>query len=281
MVVLLGLAAAVLYGSGDFLGGMATRRAHVLTVLTLVESAGVMVALAAAAASPGPAALAGLAWGVSAGLVGGLGLIVFYIGLAAGPMSVVAPVSGLVSTVLPVGAALAQGERPGVGVYAGALLCLVAIVLASSAGNTGPARRPGRLGRAIAYGTASGVSFGLFFLLIRNAGQSGELWPVAAGRIGELAIVLTAVAVLRPGLLRGVGGRVPLLAAGAGVIDVLANICYVAATRTGLFGLAVVLASLYPGVTVMLARVVLGERLRWLQRIGLALAAIGILLVAA
>jgi drug/metabolite transporter (DMT)-like permease len=284
MVVLLGLAAAVLYGSGDFLGGMATRRAHVLTVLTLVETAGVIVALAAAAASPGPASLAGLAWGVSAGLVGGLGLIIFYTGLAAGPMSVVAPVSGLVSTLLPVAVALAGGERPGPGVYAGALLCLVAIALASSAGsagNTGPARRPGRLGRAIAYGTASGASFGLFFLLIRNAGQSGELWPVAAGRIGELAIVLAAAAVLRPGLLRGAGGRVPLAAAGAGVIDVLANICYVAATRTGMFGLAVVLASLYPGVTVLLARVVLGERLRWLQRVGLGLAAIGILLVAA
>jgi drug/metabolite transporter (DMT)-like permease len=281
MVVLLGLAAAVLYGSGDFLGGMATRRAHVLTVLTLVETAGVIVALAVAAASPGPASLAGLAWGVSAGLVGGLGLIIFYTGLAAGPMSVVAPVSGLVSTVLPVGVALAEGERPGAGVYAGALLCLVAIVLASSAADTGPARRPGRLGRAIAYGTASGVSFGLFFLLIRNAGQSGELWPVAAGRIGELAIVLAAAAVLRPGLLRGFGGGVPLAAAGAGVIDVVANICYVAATRTGAFGLAVVLASLYPGVTVLLARVVLGERLRWIQRVGLGLAALGILLVTA
>ena len=281
MVVFLGLAAAVLYGSGDFLGGMATRRAHVLTVLTLVETAGVIVALAAATAWPGPASLAGLAWGVSAGLVGGLGLIIFYAGLAAAPMSVVAPVSGLVSTVLPVAVALAEGERPGAGVYAGALLCLVAIVLASSAGDTGPAGRPGRPGRAIAYGTASGVSFGLFFLLIRNAGQSGELWPVAAGRIGELAIVLAVAAVLRPGLLRGVGGSIPLAAAGAGVIDVLANICYVAATRTGMFGLAVVLASLYPGVTVLLARVVLGERLRWLQRIGLGLAAIGILLVAA
>jgi drug/metabolite transporter (DMT)-like permease len=298
MVVLLGLAAALLYGSGDFLGGMASRRAHVLTVLTLVETAGVIVALAVAAASPSPASLAGLAWGVGAGLVGGLGLIVFYAGLAAGPMSVVAPVSGLVSTILPVAVALAEGERPGVGVYAGALLCLVAVVLASSAssassasdtdgtggdsgGHTGPARRLGRLGRAIAYGTASGVSFGLFFLLIRNAGQSGEVWPVAAGRIGELAIVLVAAAVLRPGLPRGVGGRVPLAAIGAGVIDVVANICYVAATRTGAFGLAVVLASLYPGVTVLLARVVLGERLRWLQRIGLGLAALGILLVAA
>jgi drug/metabolite transporter (DMT)-like permease len=68
-------------------------------------------------------------------------------------------------------------------------------------------------------------------------------------------------------------------AAGAGAIDVVANICYVAAARTGMFGLAVVLASLYPGVTVLLARVVLGERLRWIQRAGLALAAIGIILV--
>ncbi len=289
MVVLLGLAAAVLYGSGDFLGGMATRRAHVLTVLTLVETAGVIVALAAAALWPGPASLAGLAWGISAGMVGGLGLIVFYVGLAAGPMSVVAPVSGLVSTVLPVAVALAQGERPGAAVYAGALLCLVAIVLASSAGHTdggtgggtGLVRRPGRLGRAIAYGTASGVSFGLFFLLIRNAGQSGAVWPVTAGRIGELAVVLAAAAVVRPGLLRCAGASIPLAAVAAGAIDVVANICYVAATRTGAFGLAVVLASLYPGVTVLLARVVLGERLRWVQRAGLGLAALGILLVAA
>jgi drug/metabolite transporter (DMT)-like permease len=290
MVVLLGLAAAVLYGSGDFLGGMATRRAHVLTVLTLVETAAVIVAVAVAVLSGGPATMPGLAWGFSAGVIGGLGLIIFYVGLAAGPMSVVAPVSGLVATVLPVAVALTEGERPGVGVYAGALLCLVAIVLASSAGETeapGRARQRRRLGRAIAYGTASGVSFGLFFLLIRNAGQSGEVWPVAAGRIGELAIVLAAAAALRPGLMRGISGGIrggirggiPLAAASAGVIDVVANLCYVAATRIGAFGLAVVLASLYPGVTVLLARVVLGERLRWIQRVGLGLAAIGILLV--
>jgi drug/metabolite transporter (DMT)-like permease len=298
MVVLLGLAAAVLYGSGDFLGGMATRRAHVLTVLTLVETAAVIVAVVTAVLSGGPASLPGLAWGFSAGAIGGLGLIIFYVGLAAGPMSVVAPVSGLVATVLPVAVALAEGERPGPGVYAGALLCLVAIVLASSASETdepGPpghtshtshtslAHPPRRLARAIAYGTASGVSFGLFFLLIRNAGQSGEVWPVAAGRIGELAVVLAAAAVLRPGLLRGISGGlrggIPLAAVSAGVIDVVANLCYVAATRIGAFGLAVVLASLYPGVTVLLARVVLGERLRWIQRVGLGLAAIGILLV--
>jgi drug/metabolite transporter (DMT)-like permease len=282
MVILLGLAAAVLYGSGDFLGGLAARRAHVLAVLTLAEGAGVAVALAAAAMSPGPPSLAGLAWGIAAGLIGGLGLIIFYIGLAAGPMSVVAPVSGLVSTVLPVAVALAGGERPGPRVYAGALLCLVAIVLASSAGEASAAQRPTRPGRAIGYGIAAGVSFGLFFLLIRNAGQTGELWPVAAARIGELAVVLAVAAVLRRGLrLRRAGGWLLLTAAGAGVIDVVANICYVAATRTGMFGLAVVLASLYPGITVLLARVVLGERLRWVQRAGLGLAAIGVLLVAA
>jgi drug/metabolite transporter (DMT)-like permease len=289
MVILLGLAAGVLYGTGDFLGGLATRRVQVLAVLMLAETAGVIVAVPAAAMSPGPVPLAGLAWGISAGLVGGLGLIIFYVGLAAGPMAVVAPVSGLVSTILPVAVALAEGERPGAEVYAGALLCLAAIVLASSAGDGDPARGPRAprsgltgAGRAVGYGIASGASFGLFFLLIRNAGQSGELWPVAAGRIGELAIVLIAAAALRRSLMpRGAGFMLLLAVAGAGAIDVAANICYVAATRTGRFGLAVVLASLYPGVTVLLARVVLGEQLRWVQRAGLGLAAIGILLVAA
>jgi hypothetical protein len=86
MVILLGLTAAVLYGSGDFLGGLATRRAHVLPVLMLADTAGMVVALIAAAIFPGSISLAGLVWGMSAGLFGGFGLIVFYIGLADGPM---------------------------------------------------------------------------------------------------------------------------------------------------------------------------------------------------
>jgi drug/metabolite transporter (DMT)-like permease len=280
----------------------------VLSVLMLAESAGSVVALAAAVLWSGPAGavgwadLGGLAWGVGAGLAGGLGLILFYTGLATGPMSVVAPVSGLVSTILPVAVALAEGERPGAGVYAGALLCLVAVVLASSAGGDDGARgagRTGRLahtGRALAYGVGAGGLFGLFFLLIRNAGQSGTLWPVASARVGELASVVGALVVLRlagkrrapgrsdagagGGWPGGYGGRLLLAAAGAGVVDVIANICYVTAARTGMFGLAVVLASLYPGVTVLLARMVLGERLRGVQQAGLALAAIGIVLVA-
>ena len=290
MVVLLGLAAAALYGTGDFLGGLASRKVPVLVVLALAQAAGVLVALTAAAVSPGPVQLASLAWGIGAGMTGGLGLIIFYRGLASGPMAVVAPVSALVSTVLPVAVALVQGERPGPGVYAGAALCLVAIVLASSAGPAGSGRagraaslrRSAGGGRALGYGTAAGVGFGLFFLLIRNAGQAGAVWPVAAARIGELATVLAAAAVLRRSLVpRGAGGKLLVAAVAAGAIDVIANLSYVAATRTGQFGLAVLLASLYPGVTVLLASLVLGERLRWIQRAGLGLAAVGIVLVMA
>src|SRR5262249_394293 len=167
------------------------------------------------------------------------------------------PVSALVATVLPVAVALAEGERPGTGVYAGAALCLAAIALTSSGGQTSPAHRTsaapppqaGSPGRALPYASAPGFSFGLSFLLIRNAGQAGQLWPVAAGRIGELAAVLIAAAALRRGpLLRGASGRLLLAASGAGAIDVVATISYVAGTRTGPFGLAVVLASLYPRI---------------------------------
>jgi hypothetical protein len=114
----------------------------------------------------------------------------------------------------------------------------------------GPRPAAARASQALGYGIAPGTAFGLFFLLIR---PSGELWPVAAARIGELAVVLITAAVLR-GSLRPCGAqrRLMLAAAAAGAIDVTVNICYVAATRTGMFGLAVVLASLYPAATVLL-----------------------------
>ena len=282
MVVVLALAALVLYGSADFLGGAATKRAHVLSVITLSATAGLGVLLLAALASGDLPQPAGLAWGLAAGAIGGAGLIVFYIGLATGPMSVVAPVSGLVSTVLPVGVALAGGERPTGFVYAGAALCLVAIVASSSGGSApaAPGRARGIPVRAIGYGIVSGISFGLFFLLMRDGGETGTFWPTAAARAAELMVALVALALVRPGpVIRAAGSRPVLAAAVAGVLDAAGSLCYVAATRACLFGLAVVLTSLYPGVTVLLARVVLGERLRWAQRAGLALAAVGILLV--
>jgi drug/metabolite transporter (DMT)-like permease len=300
VVTVFALAAALLYGSADFLGGAATRRAHVLSVLTVSATAGVAVAGAAALLAGSPPRAAGIGWGICAGAAGGVGFMFFYAGLAAGPMSVVAPLSALVSTLLPVAVALAEGERPGPRVYAGALICVVAIISVSSGGGRpargapgagtgaqpGPpagTRAPGagrRAARGIGYGIAAGAAFGMFFLFIRNGGESGAFWPVAVARIAGTLIVVIAAAGTRTGPVRWQpDARLFVTALGAGVLDAGANVFYVLATRAGLFGLAIVLTSLYPGVTVLLARVVLGERTRWAQRAGLALAAAGVVLV--
>lgn len=291
MVTFFALAAALLYGSADFLGGVATRRAQALAVLPASALAGVLIVLAAAVASGEPASMAGLGWGLAAGAVGGVGLIVFYAGLAEGPMSIVAPTSALTATVLPVGVALAEGERANAAVYIGAAICLVAIVMVSSAGTpTGGqqagASLAGRLAgrgfhvRAIGYGMAAGMTFGLFFIFLRNAGQSGAFWPIVASRLGGLAVIVIAAAATRtrPVIASG-GARLLLATFGSGLLDASANVCYVLATRAGLFGLAVVLTSLYPGVTVLLARLALGERLRRIQLAGLLIAGCGIVLV--
>ncbi len=292
MVTIFALSAALLYGSADFLGGVATRQARVLAVLPLSAASGAVIVLVAALLSGQPPHSAGLAWGVAGGAVGGVGLIIFYAGLAAGPMSVVAPVSALMSTVLPVGVALADGERLNGLEYAGGVVCLAAIILVSSAESDKPAKAAqaggirgwlaatGFHGRAVAYGLGAGTSFGLFFLFIRNAGQSGPVWPVAAARLAGLAVILIAAAATRTGpVLAGASRRLLLATVGSGVLDASANICYVIATRHGLFGLAVVLTSLYPGITVLLARFTLGERMRLTQRAGLLMAGVGVALV--
>ncbi len=131
MVIVFGLAAAVLYGSADFLGGAATRQSRALSVASLSVPAGAVVMLLAAIVAGGPVPTAGLGWALAAGAFGAVGLIAFYNGLAVGPMSVVAPVSALVSTVLPVGVAVASGEHLSLRVYAGVAVCLAAIVLVS------------------------------------------------------------------------------------------------------------------------------------------------------
>jgi drug/metabolite transporter (DMT)-like permease len=279
VTIVFALTAAVLYGSADFLGGAVSRRTHVLSVLVVSAPAGAVVLLAVAMAAGGPVGTAGLPWAAGAGAAGGAGLILFYAGLAAGPMQVVAPVSALVSTVLPVGVAIAAGERPGPLVYLGGAVCLVATVLVSSEGigRGRPASRPG--GRGLLLGIAGGLAFGLFFLFLRYAGTSGVLWPSAVARITGALVVTGAVAWLGGQAWRSASPWLLAAAIVSGVLDAAANVCYVAATRDGLFGIAVVLTSLYPGITVLLARVVLRERMRLPQVAGLLLAVAGIALV--
>jgi drug/metabolite transporter (DMT)-like permease len=281
MVAIFALAAAVLYGTADFLGGAAARRASALAVLSVTAPVGEIVVITVALAAGGPIRLAGFWWGVAGGVAGGAGLIVFYAGLAAGPMTVVAPVAALVSTVLPVGVAVTSGERPGPAVVAGAVICLAAITLVSMQGGR-PGDGGGRAVRGLGYGFAAGVAFGLFFLFLRNAGTSGVLWPVGVSRLAGAVIALAAAAVTRTRpVWWGHDRRTFAMALASGAFDATANVCYVLATRAGLFGLAVVITSLYPGVTVLLARLTLGERMRPVQRAGLALAVVGIVLLTA
>ena len=304
MVTILALAAAVLYGTADFLGGVASRRASVFAVLATTVPAGAAVVLVVAllGEAPGLGSLLGhglgsptsiggwgaAGWAAVSGVCGAVGLIAFYAGFAAAPISVVAPVAALVSTVLPVGIAIAGGERLTAPMVAGGLICLVAIVLVSM-----PAARRGRQGhrdgpdagaaaarlRGLAYGAAAGAGFGLFFWCLKNAGQSGVLWPVAISRTAGTLVAMGIAVATRTRPWRRDGGGTGVVALVSGAVDAAANVCYVLATRAGLFGLAVVITALYPGMTVLLARWVLGERMRWLQRAGLLLAAAGVVLL--
>jgi drug/metabolite transporter (DMT)-like permease len=318
VVTILALAAAVLYGTADFLGGVASRRASAFTVLALTVPAGaaVMVLVALLGEVPGlggllghgglgsPTAVGGwgaVGWAAGSGVCGACGLVAFYAGFASAPISVVAPVAALVSAILPVGVAVAGGERPGPGVIAGGLICLVAIVLVSAQPAHGeqhdPApgdgadmhglARPGtavrrapvsRL-RALGYGLAAGAGFGLFFIFLKNAGQSGVLWPVAISRSAGTVVAFGIALATGTRLWPRRGSGITRIALVSGAIDAAANVCYVLATRAGLFGLAVVITSLYPGMTVLLARLLLGERMQRLQRAGLLLAAVGVVLV--
>ena len=312
MVTILALAAAVLYGTADFLGGVASRRVSVFAVLAVTVPAGAVVVVAVALLGEVPW-LGGLlghglgsstsfggwgavGWAAASGVCGSVGLVAFYAGFAAAPISVVAPVAALVSTVLPVGVAITDGERLTPIMVAGGVICLAAIVMVSMP----PARRgrpdrghppasqggddrhdaAGRL-RGLGYGVAAGAGFGLFFLCLKNAGQSGVLWPVAVSRTTGTLLAFGIALATRTRPWRRAGGGTGVIALVSGVVDAAANVCYVLATRAGLFGLAVVITSLYPGMTVLLARWLLGERMRWLQRAGLLLAAVGVVLLTA
>jgi drug/metabolite transporter (DMT)-like permease len=300
VVTILALAAAVLYGTADFLGGVASRRAKVFAVLatTVPAGAAVVIVVALLGEAPGLGSLLGhglgspasaggwgaVGWAAVSGVCGTAGLVAFYAGFAAAPISVVAPVAALVSTVLPVGIAIADGERPTSRMVTGGLICLVAILLVSAPPrgrrdrDDPDARAAGRL-RGLGYGMAAGAGFGLFFLCLKNAGQSGVLWPVAISRTAGTLIAVGIALATKTRPWRREGGGTGVVALVSGAVDAAANVCYVLATRAGLFGLAVVITSLYPGMTVLLARWVLGERMRWLQRAGLLLAASGVVLL--
>lgn len=223
-----------------------------------------------------------LALSAAAGLVGGAGLAVFYRALTLGSMSVVAPVTALLSAGVPVLVGIGAGDRPQGTALAGIAVALLAIGLISrepsASGASVPAPGPHRLG-VVGLALVSGFAFGLFFVALDMAGNDGGLWPLVSARTASVTLFVLL------GLI-GVGRLSPPRTAWraamiAGVLDATANAFYLIALSHGLLSVVAVLTALYPAGTVLLARWVLGERMSASQHAGLACATAAALLIAA
>jgi drug/metabolite transporter (DMT)-like permease len=272
LAVVLALTAAVGYGGSDFAAGLASRSAPVIQITLLASVIGGVIVAAALpfAASPGPNP-AGLAWGFVAGLGGTLGAFALYLGFRNAAFSVTAPLSAVASAGFSVLAGLLFGERPTPLALTGIVLALPAIVgVSASAGGEETAEGvaagapAGRQAAGVVYGLVAGAFFALLFIGLDRAGSGSGMWPVAAA---VHSFVLC-------------GGRARLLAVTAGVAGAAGTILFFYASHQGFLAVTAVLTSLYPAVTIVLARTVLGERLTALRLAGLGLAGVCVSLIA-
>ncbi|MBT2228049.1 DMT family transporter [Nonomuraea sp. NEAU-A123] len=272
--VILATVCAMVYGTADFFGGLATRRSRVLAVVALSQLAGLAVILAVLPILPGRLSDGAMLWGLGAGVAGATGLVLFYRALATGAMSVVAPTTAVTSAALPVLYGLAAGERPQPVALVGVVLALGSVLLVSQGGSAGKSGSMGSVLTAL----AAGAAFGGFFIMLALAPDEGGLWPLVGARLSSVTlVVLLAVATRRT--LKPGGGSLHIIVA-AGVLDMLANVLYLLAKQEGLLSLVAVLVSLYPASTLLLARQVLGERLHAIQVAGVACALGAVALIA-
>jgi drug/metabolite transporter (DMT)-like permease len=271
--VLFGLAAGASWGAGDFSGGLASRRAPVFGVLVVGQLAGTTL-IAAIALLLGEAAppAAAIAWAVSAGASGAVGLAALYRGLAIGRMAVVAPVSAVLSAAIPVAWGMAQEGFPPAVRLTGFALGLAGIWLVARTGETGE----GRAGLPLAI--LAGCGFGGFLVLMHRAAQGGAFWPLAAARATSVALAL-GVALARRRAWRPAMAAVPLVLL-SGLFDAGGNACFVLAARSGRLDVASVLSSMYPASTVLLAALLLRERVTRPQGAGIAAVLAAIALIA-
>jgi drug/metabolite transporter (DMT)-like permease len=282
MAVLLGVLVAVSFGSGDFLGGEASKRSPTLTVLLVAQATAVAGAVIVTTLVGARVAPHDIGFGALAGCVNIVGIGLLYQGLAVGPMGVVAPITAVAASILPIAWGLATGERPSVVVVIGAALATAAAALISRQPDTpdgdGPPPQTGIL-LAVGAGACLGASLVLY---LQTESESG-LWPVLAARVAALVLVALALVAVnaRRAALPFPRGTDRKLALGAGVLDVTATTLLLLAVRRGLILVVAPLAALAPAATVILARFVLGEHLHRLQRAGLAIALVGLVMVAA
>ena len=272
----LALLGAVSWGTGDFFGGLASRRAHVLTVLVLSQAVGLVgVATWAVASGDAPPGLADILPAVGAGVAGAAGLAALYRGMAIGAMGIVAPISA-VSPVVPLGVDLVRGDSPAALQWAGIATALAGVVLLARE----PGRRPGRVGLAagVSLALVAALGFGLFIVGLDAASDGGAPFAVVVARASSSLVALCAVLVVSVPL-RPPTSLLPAIAA-VGLFDTTANVLVALATTHGSAGIVAVLSALYPLTTILLARAFLSEQLDRPRRIGGALALAGAALVA-
>jgi drug/metabolite transporter (DMT)-like permease len=304
LAILLALAAALGYGSSDFAAGLASRSAGIIQV-TLVASAVSLlpVAVALPFAAGHPPSAAALAWGAGAGVGGTAGGLALYLGFRQAAFSVAGPLSAVGAAGFSVLAGLLLGERPTALALTGIVLALPAILgVSASAARAGrgdrgvraddgpgggepepretaaPGGGGGRPGTGVLAGLVAGACFASLFIGLDRAGSGSGLWPVAAAQVAEFAAVLVVAVVT--GNVRRPAARAGRLAVITGVTGASGTLLYFFATHAGFLAVTAVLTSLYPAVTIVLARTLLGERLTGLRLAGLSLAAACVALIA-
>jgi drug/metabolite transporter (DMT)-like permease len=268
-----GLVSAATWGAGDFSGGLASRRTNAFGVVVISQAVGLllMLALAFALGEPMPGADS-LGWGAASGLAGGIGITALYKALAMGQMGVAAPITAVLAAALPVlFAAITQG-LPGVAQMVGFGLALAGIwFLSRSEASVG---RPQGLGWAL----FAGLGIGGFLILISQVGSTGPFWPLAAARVASLLLILIVVAFSRAFKpVRGTWGLMLL----AGVFDIGGNLFFLLAAQAGRLDIAAVVSSLYPASTVLLAWLLLKERMTRIRVVGVIFVLVAIVLIAA
>lgn len=279
MSVILALAAAVAYGASDFIGGLLSRRASFLQVAVvgqLFATIATLVALPFTTQASPPASA--LAWGFAGGAGGALGVLALYRGLGAGRMAVVAPISGVLAAALPALAGFVLGERPSALALAGIALALPAVWLVSSV-DKATTGGEGATAAGVIDGVLAGVGFGVLFIGLGRAGEDSGLWPVAAAAISSLVVLVIAAVI--GGATRLPSPRVAAGAAAIGGLGATATVLFFLATHRGLLALVSVITSLYPAVTVLLARITLGEQFGRLQTVGMGMAVVAVVLIVA
>ena len=269
----LALAAAVSWGIGDFLGGLKSRSLRPVAVLIVAQPiGGALLGAWVAIRGQGPPGSEVL-WACVASVFGTVGLIAFYRGMAAGALSIVAPIAGA-GAAIPVIWGIARGDNPSSYQEIGFAAALVGVVLASFERNPEAAR----VAAGVGWAAIAMLAFGGYYIPMHAASQGDFLWAAFIFRLTSTTIIAAAWLVLRPPGARR--ADLPVLAS-IGILDTGGNVFFAASSSKGLVSVVSILASLYPVVTVLLARAVLHERAHRSQELGIALALAGIVLVSA